>query len=919
MRILRRFALMVFLGMFLVLASPATAGAAPLKPAPGPRAATCPDSADLKPDTQAPGAEEAAADYLPINRWSGGTSEFHTRLGASALDDMRQKVARDAVTPLFLTLGNSMWQTSAGITEFAEGFEIANDLGCTADKTAASLGNAVMGSGVVLIALVFAIGMAVKARMSAAGEGQGAKSLGRSIAVLAIFAGMLVAANRTASTNSIAAGSPAWLITKTNSVVTDIADPVIKAAADQSPGVNGFSPANSIDPSKMSCMEYRAALHDAYVKALPGESSTGGVPLVISALWEQSGLRAWEISQFGARSPFGEYASCRLLERASGVPFREQWKLIEPTATGLAAPAKKTLVGNDQTDTDQRMVFFGACRWDGSSWSVAQGLNGDIGWTGVSRGGNEITPDKCAAAWSANDRLADAFEWVDEPADIEKRTTGADKVGDGSEQAADYMYSLHGDSVTSAIGVSFAYFVTSLIVLIVLGALAIGVIIAKVMLIVMAALSLLMIPWAAFSQDGLQKLVRFAKFALGAMVYSFALQFILVLMTVITAFLARVGYAAIGSGNIGSVIWTGISPVLALVLIKFLFTKVMHAPDPLRPSTVAAFGGAMGGVGGAAIGNLFSRMGNRAANPGQSGRPSGGGINPEARDQAMYGPRKRFATEEEQAKHDRQQGGAKPEGPGKAGKPGPKGAATTTSPPKAARPKGAGAAQDVRKPRRPTGDTGTERPPKNPSLLGRTVDSWDASHAKRRRAAKLAAAAGVTAWAGAGGLATLGAMAFTPLGGAAVIGAAAYYGRRQVQRHRQQRHMFRESSTAASANARRGFDEYLDDDPDDLDSPDDTSPSPGTPPRSEQPRRHSGRPSGGDEPRKPPPSDGGHPEPVTDPPPPRAQPRRQEQRPSDPPPPIFGDPEPTTPQPGSGSGRSQTPDPRRDPRNTKPE
>lgn len=814
MIVIRKAALTLLLGAFFALfGSPQTAGAAPLRPTPGPQAGQCPDSANLRPGTVA--SDTSAADYLPINRWSGATSQFHTRLGSKAWDDMRQKVARDTITPMFLSLGNSMWQTSAGITEFAEGFEIANDLGCTADKTAAQLGNAVLGSGVLVLILCGAIFMAVKSRLSAAGDGRASKTLFKSVAVLGVFAGLLIAANRTAETNRIATGSPAWLITKTNSVVTDIADPIIKAAADQSPGVNGFSATNSIDPNEMSCTQYRAALHDAYTKELPTTSSSGGVPLVISAMWEQSGLRAWEISQFGARSPFSEYSSCRLLERVSGIPFNEQWTLLEATSSGLAAPSRKTLSGGDQTETDQRMIFFGACRWDGSTWSVATGLNGDPGWAGVSKGG-PIDPQVCSAAWGDDDGLDDPFEWVDNPGDIEKRATGADKIGNGSEQVADYMYNLHGDSVTSAIGVSFAYFLTSLIVLIVLGVLAIGVIVAKVMLVVMAALSLLMIPWAAFSPDGVQKLVRFAKFALGAMIYSFGLQFILVLMTIITAFLAQVGFAVVGSGNIGSVIWTGISPILALILIKFLFTKVMHAPDPLKPATVAAFGGAMGGVGGAAIGGLFGRVGRQVAGPRGSGRQgsNGGSGGRTSGGRPTQEPRKRFATGDEQ-KEDEPSRGEKDTGrprngaTGKSTKGDPKADSTArTGKPN----KGMGTSGDSRPPKQATRQrndpAGAGGDPKNTGrapLLSRAVDRWDGSAKTRRRTGRVAAVAGATAWAGAGGIATLGAMAFTPLGGAVAAGAAAYYGRQYVQRHREQRHLYSDASSATADNARRAF------------------------------------------------------------------------------------------------------------------
>lgn len=791
-----------------------TASADP-RPPEGSGSITCPDSATLTPRTA---TTNAAGGYLPINRWSGAASEFHTRLGDGAFDDIRQKVARNTITPMFLSLGNSMWQTASGITEFAEGFEVANELGCTADKTAADLGNAVVSSKLVLIIVFVFVILAVKTAMSNAGDGRSTKTLFRSIGILALFVGMLAAANRTAENNAIATGSPAWLITKTNSMVTDIADPVIKAAATQSPGVGGFTGTGSAT-KEMSCTEYRNTLHNRYVEALPTDSSSGGVPLVISALWEQSGLRAWDISQFGSRSPFSEFSSCRLLERQTKIPFSEQWDLMSETLNGdLKKPTPKTLVGGDMEERDQRMVFFGACRWNRSTWEVAEGLNGDPGWEAVYEG-KPINADRCSEAWETEDRLPDEFEWDDEPLLIEERTIGAEKLGSGSEQVADYMYSLHGDTVSNAIGVSFAYFITALIMLIVLGVLAIGVIIAKVMVVVMAALSLLIIPWAAFSPDGAQKLARFAKFGVGAMIYSFALQFILILVTVVTAFLARVGFSAGGSGSIGSVIWAGISPLLAIVLIKFLFTKILRAPDPLKPSTAMAFGGAMGATGGIAMGGALDRLSRRAARAVRPSGRSGPGSDTstphrQGHDHARYeaSRRKRLPDDfvpDKKAKRDSEPAPSAADRRRKA-------ADRTKTPPREAAP----ATPEKRKapdrqrptnppPRRPatTNDRGRFAIPEA-SPIGRAIDRWDRTKAMRRRGARLTGAAAAATWAGVGGMATVGAAALTPPGMVAVGAAGAYYGYRKVQEYRQRQRHFVDGPDPLADSAERDFDTY---------------------------------------------------------------------------------------------------------------
>ena len=366
------------------------------------------------------------------------------------------------------------------------------------------------------------------------------------------------------------------------------------------------------------------------------------------------------------------------------------------------------------------------------------------------------------------------------------------------------MYSLHGDTVTNAIGVSFAYFITALIMLIVLGVLAVGVIIAKVMVVVMAALSLLIIPWAAFSPDGTQKLARFAKFGLGAMVYSFALQFILILVTVVTAFLARVGFAAGGSGSIGSVIWAGRSPILAIVLIKFLFSKILRAPDPLKPSTAMAFGGAMGATGGLATGGALDRLSRRAA---RAVRPSGRGghgsdssprrpVSDRSRETYEAGRRKRLPDGFEP---DKKSKGEKVKAHPSSDRRGKGADRSSADRPKTPPREAPSPAPDKRKaPERPkatgttvrrpaAGGTGRRADIDEASRLGRAIDRWDFTRERRRKGAILTGAAGAATWAGVGGMATAAAAAFTPPGMVAIGGAGAYYGYRKVQEYRRRR------------------------------------------------------------------------------------------------------------------------------------
>jgi hypothetical protein len=94
----------------------------------------------------------------------------------------------------------------------------------------------------------------------------------------------------------------------------------------------------------------------------------------------------------------------------------------------------------------------------------------------------------------------------------------------------------------------------------------------------------------------------YVKHLFGLILFSTCAGLILSFVAIITAVLAAMGTQATGAGSLFSQIFITISPVAALYLVRLFITKVLKAPSPFSMKGAAAFAGAMGGFGSAAVG-----------------------------------------------------------------------------------------------------------------------------------------------------------------------------------------------------------------------------------------------------------------------------------------------------------------------------
>jgi len=138
---------------------------------------------------------------LPIDRWSSAASASqHTRLDAN-FGDMTQKVQRGAIDSMAFAAGNTMWQAATELTGFATRFCLLDTMGLTADKGAATLGNAIMSSGLVAAIVGFGLLLLVWRTARRGSPADMWKNVTKTVIILGLFGILIAGAAQTTGTD----------------------------------------------------------------------------------------------------------------------------------------------------------------------------------------------------------------------------------------------------------------------------------------------------------------------------------------------------------------------------------------------------------------------------------------------------------------------------------------------------------------------------------------------------------------------------------------------------------------------------------------------------------------------------------------------------------------------------------------------
>jgi len=640
----------LLLGMFIVAAASLAAAPAASADVPpqGTSQASNNGSSICSPPHQVSlgGDQVSSLSLLPIDRWSSAASASqHTRLDAN-FGDMTQKVQRGAIDSMAFAAGNTMWQAATELTGFATRFCLLDTMGLTADKGAATLGNAIMSSGLVAAVVGFGLLLLLWRTARRGSPADMWKNVTKTVIILGLFGILIAGAAQTTGTDpgnnnqgasdnhtTFGTGSPGWFADRVNRTVSSLASVPAESLASQSATL--VNPDN-VDGGSLSCNTYLKNLHDAYTRSYGGSAASdlqAAIPLTLSSMWENSGMVAWRNAQFGAENPYSIQMYCRQLENIAGAKVT-----LPPGTKGTAADLANTQfalsgVGpgsNANKDSaawvmpgglevDRAMVAWAACRSDngGATWTV------DPGWANIS-GDNKITKENCTDWWTkplygsnSFSPSKTGFNWEDSQTDIAQKAAGQPGV-------QNFLLNWHGNANSAATVVALTFAASSLIILLVFGVLALAIIIAKVAAIVMILVALLVLLIALIPSKGdSNKALAFGKFYVGLTIFAFGIQFLFALISLVTGFLVIAGARQFGAGSILSMIWTGFAPVTAVVVLHLIFTKALKMPSPFKPSAALAYGAAAGGIG-AGVGAGIDRLVNRGKSQVKSRAASGG-------------------------------------------------------------------------------------------------------------------------------------------------------------------------------------------------------------------------------------------------------------------------------------------------------
>lgn len=607
-----------------------------------------------------------AAPLLPVDRWKDATASLHSRLGSNVWDDLQEKSQRYGVVTGLMVYGNALWSASSSLAAFSSQYCLLDKLGGAADKLAGSIGGAFLGGpqGGVLAAMVilFSIGGILWQSFRGSGTGGAAKRILGKVAVLAVIATMVMGA--TASTGdgtgkgsgpfNPGLGSPGWYAIKINSTISALSS-TSTAALD---GLTSSATSGSANRSQdqTSCAIFTENMKKAYKQTYGSATDQLGasVPLLLSSLWEETGLATWKTAQFGTY-PSGEYADiidrsyCPLLEYNASTPVTLSVQSTGNTDNDANEAAKITsgtrralMVGSRDQKTpglaglvpkaeywstnaffpqggnqgvDRSIVAAAACIANGTDltkpegWSVAWPFTG--GWVDESKA---ITPKNCALWFTdPNKGMPNQFDWPDNKDDVLKWTTLSD--GSPNGEARNFMLNLHGNDNTAGMATGFGYAMSSTSMSLVFGAVSLAVIAAKTLVVIMVATIILMLIMLLFPRARASKVAEAVKVFIGLTLFSFFAFMIFGIIGILTLWMTGVGNAMFGTGSFGAVIWAGLAPLVAVVSIHFLFKRVLKLPSPFSLKGALAWGAMAGGTGAAAMAG--AKMGSGRSRTGQ--------------------------------------------------------------------------------------------------------------------------------------------------------------------------------------------------------------------------------------------------------------------------------------------------------------
>ena len=535
--------------------------------------------------------------YLPAWRWT--SPSIHSNYGiAPGMNELLTGLAS-----IFFSVGSVMWEILLWVIRFATDTNIVQSLAGEVNKVVADTYNAIMGgSGTVahsalIGSILFLIAGYTIFMTVRAGPGAALRTAIRCLVPLALLVVMCGAAIASQS-GTPKPPSPGWVATTVNNDVQGIATILPNTIAN-------ITPAGSAKNEKApSCYNYQQNLETTYQFLVNAQkqyhSLTNGdsqIPIVVNDLWTSSYLSGWEQSQFGDPT-LGQRVGCRYLEINRRTPATNQTDSnnnivqlgqseIEQVANdtgGVPAAGNPTPATNSSTvygpygGDDGRitiaMTAWASCYWDGGQWQFTPDFlrvvsNGD---SADPHDGTNNAPQACSdwwAGWKNSSNDAGGPFGTGSPgqtqAEIASATTNANV-------AQDFFNSWNGNNGGASLLYGFFTMISSAAFLFSIGGLALGTVLAQILLIlILCALPILLLVMAMPGNVGKRVGSESLKIGLGAaiskIIFMLLLGILVNVINIMNAILPEV------SGSLG-VLVSAMTPLIAFFAIHTLLKRM---------------------------------------------------------------------------------------------------------------------------------------------------------------------------------------------------------------------------------------------------------------------------------------------------------------------------------------------------------
>lgn len=614
--------------------------------------------------------DEKVANYIvtnsddrTLNRWLDAANGFHSKYDGFVGTQLAEQVERNMQQGTQMSVGNFFYKVTSDFTQFAVTLDVIDSVGGAMDSVAKAILQALLGvtgstGGAILFGVIFLIVLLLAVFRNFR---RGMAAMARETAAVVVVAGLVLGIGMSALSHDGGRGdynpapaTPGWVVKGVNDGITWLAAAPADVFTEQvdtpvwGPVLTGRSGRGLGCEDYLKEMDARFSASSEQVHGSRGKSMVS-IAGVMDSLWESTGMTVWAKNQAGYENPFTGKVFCRILDFRAGTNPKQAANVTasgaEKTSYGSYANVRPAIV----TDAEARapfapstlenvtasLVAWAACTPTGFAngrftWSWESGWEdywGGIESPSTPRGqrmGSLDANTECQGWWDAKlivgadgsiqqeQTIPAVFHVKGDNGWISDRASATDEV-------RDYLVTLTGMNPWGGRAGTLAYAVGGLMSMIAFGVIDIVVIVAKLFSVMFILALWFVLIGAMFRpaemKDRLAK--TFNKF-LGTTVFASLTTIILTFVVIFTRALTRVAEGIWGAGAIGSMIFTGLAPLLALVLAHILFTKVFRLPSPvsIRGAQAWSKAGVSGAVGvgvGAGVGSFVgSRLGGMA-------------------------------------------------------------------------------------------------------------------------------------------------------------------------------------------------------------------------------------------------------------------------------------------------------------------